>query len=415
MITPLLWQHHTGTPNAMTRLTGPLWRSPFRPFFLLGALYGPLLILSWIPLYTGQLLPLWQSANELPLLYHQHEIVFGFATAIIFGFILTALPSWAGTVEITGPRLALLVLSWFLGRVAITVSPLLPLPLVAAVDLSFPLLFTVMVWPGLGGVRLNIKLGLMVITAGFVAGNLCYYLGIFEQDQPLWQQGLRMGLYAIIFHCSVTVGVLAPIFTENALLENGRATRITHLHALEWLSAVSILALAAADLAALAPTVTCALALLCCLLHGIRLYRWRSFNIADTPIVWVLHFGYAWLIVALWLRALAGFSPAVGSENWVHAFTVGGFGLMSLGLMTRVTLRHTGREINPGAAMVAGYLCLAASAAVRVVTPATTWRHELLLLSALLWVIPYVIYLVLYSRMLLTPSLPARTLLTTRL
>ena len=97
----------------------PLWRSPFRPFFLLGALYGPLLILSWIPRYTG-LLP--GVMEPLPTMWHQHEIVFGFATAIIFGFILTALPSWAETPEIKGPALVLLVLSWVLGRLAIAAS-----------------------------------------------------------------------------------------------------------------------------------------------------------------------------------------------------------------------------------------------------------------------------------------------------
>ena len=96
----------------------------------------------------------------------------------------------------------------------------------------------------------------------------------------------------------------------------------------------------------------------------------------------------------------------VGTESWVHAFTVGGFGLMSLGLMTRVTLRHTGRELCAPPAMIVGFVCLAAAALVRVVIPLASLRHELLFLSALLWVAPYLIYLALYSRILLAPSLP---------
>jgi uncharacterized protein involved in response to NO len=403
MITLPLWPRRIDTPRAAP---SPIWRSPFRPFFLLGALYGPLLILSWISLYTGLLPVSWHSGNGLPSLYHQHEIVFGFSTAIIFGFILTALPSWAGTEEITGARLALLVLCWIVGRLSVASSSVLPLPLVAVVDLSFPLLFTALVGPGLGKVRFKINLGLALITAGFFAGNLCYYLGVFEQDQQLWLQGLRIGLYAIIFHCSVTVGILAPIFTENALQDNGRPTSIGHIHALEWLSAASILALATVDIAGTTPAVRGGLALVCCLLHGVRLYRWHSLSITNTAIVWVLHLGYAWLCIALLLYALAGFGMPVGTESWVHAFTVGGFGLMSLGLMTRVTLRHTGRELRAPPAMIVGFVCLAAAALVRVVIPLTSLRHELLLLSALLWVTPYLIYLALYSRILLAPSLP---------
>ena len=385
-----------------------LWRSPFRPFFLLGALYGPILLLGWIPGYTGLQPASWATASPLPSLFHQHEMVFGFASAIIFGFIMTALPSWAGTEEITGSRLALLALSWVLGRLAVALSPMLPLPLVALADLSFPLLFTLLVAPGLVNARYQITLGVVVITAGFLVGNLCYYLGILQQDYQLWQQGLRIGLYAMIFHCSVVVGYLAPIFTENALLENGRPAPVGHRPTLEWLSALSILALAIADITEVNAAATAGLALLSCLLHGVRLGRWHSLGVIDTPIVWVLHLGYAWLLVSLLLRSLDSLGLAVGTESWVHAFTVGGFGLMSLGLMTRVTLRHTGRPLRPRPAMVAAFACIAVAALVRVALPGTAGRQELLLLSAMLWLIPYVAYLALYGRMLVTPSLPAR-------
>jgi len=333
-------------------------------------------------------------------------MVFGFATAIVFGFIMTALPSWAGTEEITGFRLFVLVLAWVTGRLFVALSSMLPPTLVALVDLSFLLLFAILVGSLLRNVRFEISLGLALITALFFTGNLCYYLGVVTQDNHLWQSGQRLGLYALVFHCSVTVGVLAPIFTENALREKGQPTLIGHSQALEWLSAISILALAAADIFEATSPVIAALALASGLLHLVRLCRWRSFSITTVPIVWVLHFGYLWLIVALWLRVLANINPDIGAESWVHAFTIGGFGLMSLGLMTRVTLRHTGREMRPAPAMVAGYLCLALAAVIRVIIPATSFHNELLLLSALLWLIPYIIYLVSYGRMLVGPSLP---------
>lgn len=387
-------------------MTPCVWHSPFRPFFLLGALYGPLLILTWIPHYTGLLTSNGWQMSMLPTLWHQHEIVFGFSTAIIFGFILTALPSWAGTAEIKKNGLVLLVCCWLLGRLAVAFSSLLPLPLVAFADLSFFPVFVLLLAPRLHNLNFRISMGLFVITAGFFAGNLCYYLGALQQDQQLWQQGLRIGLYAMIFHCSVTVGILGPIFTENALLEDGRPTDIGHVAILEWLSAVSIIALAVADIGTTPAPIIGALALFSFALHAVRLYRWRSLSILTSPIVWVLHLGYAWLCISLLLLALDNFGLAVGTESWVHAFTLGGFGLMSLGLMTRVTLRHTGRELRPHPAIVTAYLVLAAAALLRVAVPMASLGHELLLLSALLWVVPYLIYLALYSRMLLAPSLP---------
>ena len=387
-------------------MTHSVWRSPFRPFFLLGALYGPFLILTWIPHYTGLLTFSGWQMGVLPTLWHQHEIVFGFSTAIIFGFILTALPSWGGTDEIEKNGLILLVCSWLLGRLAAAFSGLLPLPLVAFLDLIFLPVFVLLLAPRLHNVNFRISMGLFVITASFFAGNLCYYLGVLQQDQQLWQQGLRIGLYAMIFHCSVTLGILGPIFTENALLEDDRPTEIGHEAILEWLSALAIIGLAAAYLGAASAPVSGTLALISFALHAVRLYRWRSLSILSSPIVWVLHLGYAWLCISLLLLTLDNFGLAVGTESWVHAFTLGGFGLMSLGLMTRVTLRHTGRELRPHPAMVAAYLILAAAALLRVAVPMASLGRELLLLSALLWVAPYLIYLALYGRMLLAPSLP---------
>lgn len=189
-------------------------------------------------------------------------MLFGFSTAIVFGFILTALPSWAETVEATGSRLQWLVLGWLAGRLAVPSTALLPLPVLAALDLNFPVLFALLVAPGLCNVQIQFKLRLILIIGGYFADNLCFYLGVMEQDHALWLLGLRIGLYALIFHCSVTVGVLPPMFTETALREGGRPRSISRNHLVQWLSAFSLAALAAADIAGAAPAVTGGLALL---------------------------------------------------------------------------------------------------------------------------------------------------------
>lgn len=393
----------------MPLATAPLWSSPFRPFFLLGALYGPLLLISWILPYTGLLAATASSGGPLPLLYHQHELVFGFGTVIIIGFVMTALPSWAGTLEITGTPLALLVSSWVLGRLAVGLASQLPVPLVGFLDLCFPLLFVALTAPGMRRVTLAYKLGLTVIVAGFFFGNLWYYLGVIQQDQQLWSQGLRLGLYAMIFHCSVTVGILAPIFTETALEGKGSPATIGHKPLIEWLSALFIVALAVADLANFPATVIGVLALVCSLLHALRLARWRSLDIADTPIVWVLHLGYAWLCLALLLFAGNRLGLPIDSKSWVHAFTMGGFGLMSLGLMIRVSRKHTGRPLHVPTPMIFAFLMLTLATMVRILLPLTSLRSELLLLSAAMWALAYLTYLFQCWRLLLAPSLPHKT------
>lgn len=383
-----------------------IWRSPFRPLFLLGALYGLLLMLSWVPFNSGLLSLSVRIQTSLPALWHQHEMVFGFSAAIIFGFILTALPSWAQTREIRGTALLVLVLSWISGRCAIAMSALLPLPLVATLDLGFPVLFVLFLGRDWFRLHSGVALSLFVISASFILGNFYYYLGLFNQDMTRWQLGLRLGLYAMIFHCSVTVGILAPIFTETALQEKGLVADVRRFTFLEWLSAVSIIVLAALDLTGASPALTGVAAVISCVLHVLRMSFWRTLRILQMPIVWVLHLGYAWLVIALALQAFENFGIKVGVESWVHAFTVGGFGLMSLGFMTRVSLRHTGRELNPPRAMVFAYLCLAAAAFIRIAVPIADLDRELLLLSAVLWLFPYAIYLALFAGILIAPSLP---------
>ncbi len=381
--------------------------SPFRPFFLFGTLYGVVLLTTWLFSYT-ELLPdyLTSAGGALPLLYHQHEMIFGFACAIIIGFVMTALPSWAGTNETTGIPLILLVASWVLGRLAVTLAELLPSMQVALMDLVFPLLFIAVTAPGLGRARLPYQLGLAVIVAGFFTGNLCYYLGVLRDDPILWSKGLTIGLYAMVFHCSVTVGILAPIFTENALREQGKPAAIGHCRSLEWLSASSIVALAALDIADAPESACVAMAIASGLVHLARLARWRSLSIVSTPIVWVLHLGYAWLCIALLMLAASGAGLAASTESWVHAFTIGGFGSMSLGLMVRVSRKHTGRDLRVPAVLSIAFGMLTAATLLRVSLPLGSLREELLLLSALLWVLPYLIYLALCGPVLIKPSLP---------
>jgi uncharacterized protein involved in response to NO len=388
-------------------IPSPLWASAFRPFYLLGALYAPLLMGIWLGAYLGFWSPT-PGGHALKLL-HGHEFIYGFATAIISGVVLTALPSWAGTAEIDGHRLKLLVGLWLAGRVAFWSAPWLPAPLPALIDcLLFPSAI-LMLLPQLLRARNRLYLLLLPILLALFAGNLAYYQGIATGNEPLAWKSLRLAIYAIVVLYVLKGGVLAPIFTGNALREKGRGEQAPFNVELEMLAVGVVLLLAAFDLAG-APSLWIGLAALACaLVHAVRTARWKGWRLPDVPLVFVMHLGFAWLIFAFLLKAVAELTGLVPEAAWVHAFTVGSLGLMMLGLMTRVSLRHTGRPlVVPGAMRVAFWMMFAASL-IRLAATVHGLGDWAVALAAVLWGLTFAIYFIQFGALLLRPSLPRDT------
>ena len=384
--------------------SSPLWASAFRPFYFLGALYAPLLVTAWLGAYLG----LWSlSADGMPLkLQHGHEFIFGFAAAIITGIVLTALPSWAGTEEIRGGRLMLLVALWLVGRIAFWAAPWLPPLPAAAIDcLMFPAVFA-MLTPQLLRAANRLYLLLLPILVALFAANAMYYHGLLTGNHAQAGTALRLAIYAIIVLYVLKGGVLAPIFTGNALREHGRGTVAPCHMALEIAATGALLLLAALDLGAAAPAWTGSAALACTLLHGWRCARWQGWHVADVPLVLVMHLGFAWLVLAFALKAAADLAGIVPEAAWLHAFTVGGLGLMMLGLMTRVSLRHTGRPLVVPGAMLAAYVLMFAAALLRLAASVHDLGPAVLALSAGLWAASFVLYFMVFGKMLRGPSAP---------
>jgi uncharacterized protein involved in response to NO len=384
--------------------SSPLWASAFRPFYFLGALYAPLLVAVWL----GALLGVWQlPAGEVPLrLQHGHEFVFGFAAAIITGIVLTALPSWAGTDEITGGRLALLVALWLAGRIAFWAAPWLPSPFPALIDcLLFPLVF-VMLAPQLLRARNRLYLLLLPILAALFAANLGYHHGLLTGNPVQSWLALRLAIYAIIVLYVLKGGVLAPIFTGNALREKGRGDQAPFDMRLEAACLAVVLLLAAFDLGAAPAAWTGSAALACALLHSWRCARWQGWRVADVPLLLVMHLGFAWLLLAFALKAAAELTGLVPEAAWLHAFTVGSLGLMMLGLMTRVSLRHTGRQLVVPPTMLTAYVLMFIAALLRLFATLHGPGNAAIGISALLWATSFVLYFVVFAKSLVMPSAP---------
>jgi uncharacterized protein involved in response to NO len=310
------------------------------------------------------------------------------------------LPSWAGISEIRGGRLALLVALWLAGRIAMWLAPWLPPVLVAAADCALFPAMAALLTPLLLRAQNRLYLLLPVLT-GLAAANIAFHLHAFAF-------GLHLAVYCIMLLYTLKGGVLTPVFTGNALREKKRGDAIAPCLALDVLAAASIVVLAGIDLAALPATWTGSAAAAACMIHALRLARWRGWLVMDVPLLFAMHLGYAWLVVALGLKAAARFGGDVPETAWLHAFTVGALGMMMMGLMTRVVLRHTGRPLAPPPAIVAAFALMFVAALLRVAASLFALGHGVVMASAVLWITPFVLYLARFGLMLVRPSLPER-------
>lgn len=381
----------------------PLLASPFRPFYLLGALYAPLLAAGGAGAFAG-LVDLGPSGGYV--LWHGHELLFGFAGAILLGTLLTALPSWTGMTELRGTPLAALVGLWLLGRLAFWAAPWLPVGVVAVADLLLWLALLAWLTPALWRLRQRLVRLLLPILLALAGANLGYHLAAMSGDLAGAAQALRAAVWALVVLYALKGGLLTPIFTGNALRQFGRGGQAPFLLPLEVLAMSLLVLLAAADLGGAPHWLTGGLAAASALVHGARVARWRGWRVADQPLLPSLHLGFAWLVFALALKAAAELGAPLPEATWVHAFTVGALGLMMLGLMTRVALRHTGRALALSPLLRTAAVLMFAAAALRLAATVHGLDPWTVALAALLWAAAFVAWLLRFAVVLVTASLP---------
>ncbi|MBN8487687.1 MAG: NnrS family protein [Burkholderiales bacterium] len=360
-----------------------LWALGFRPFYLLAAALAALSVPLWALQFTG-----WLGTPVLrgPA-WHAHEMLFGFTLAVVVGFLFTAGRNWSGQATPTGRSLMALAALWLAGRVLV-LTPWAWAALLA--NVAFPLLAAWGLWRALhaGGNRRNyFFVGLLVALALAAAVLHLTQMGLIMLPARF---GLPIALDLMMFIVAVMAGRVVPMFTNNGIpgLQAMRHPQV------ERLALGSVLVLLGCDLLG-APTLPLTLVLMAALgAHTARWWLWQPWRTASNPLVWVLHLAYAWLPVHLALRLAAEFGAAPPGLA-THALTVGLIGCMTLGMMTRTALGHTGRPLRAGPVEVAAYVSVAAAALVRVGLP--LWWPALLpqaaLVSAALWSLAYGLYL----------------------
>jgi uncharacterized protein involved in response to NO len=375
-----------------------LWNLGFRPFYLLAGIFSALAISIWTANFFG----LGRDMSYLrDPLWHAHEMIFGFALAVITGFLFTAVRNWTGLPTPTGKRLAGIAALWLAARALLALS----WPLAAA---AADTLFVLAVAAGIGvplyasGNRRNLFLVALLLVIGAV--NLAFYLGITGAfDLPL-RRGLQLALDLILIIMAVIGGRVIPMFTANAVQANPRRYA--------WLERTALGSLAALLVATVVdlPTMLIAtLAIVAALAHGTRLALWQPWRTLRVPILWIVHASYAWIVVHLALRALAAME-LVPHAVATHALTVGAIGGLTLGMMTRTARGHTGRPLQAGAVETACYVLVQLAAVVRVFLPLTAPALFLqaIQLSGALWVAAFALFVLKFAPILSSSRLDGK-------
>jgi uncharacterized protein involved in response to NO len=373
----------------------------FRPFFLGASIWAAVAIPLWLGAYAeGFALP----TKLAPLVWHAHEMVFGYAAATVAGFLLTAIPNWTGRMALQGRPLATLVLLWVIGRIGVLLSAEIGAPAAAAADLGFPAVFLAVVAREILAGKNWRNLPMLGALTLLLVGNLLVHLEALDLAATA-QLGNLLGLVTLLMLISLVGGRIIPSFTRNWLakarpevlppVSEGRfdlaVLAVTGLALLTW---------AIAPDAAVTPWA----ALVAGIAVALRLSRWRGLHTVREPLLLILHVGYGWLALGLLLFGFNGLTEMLPATASLHALTVGAVGTMTLAVMTRASLGHTGRPLAAGPATKAIYALITIAAVLRILSPLAGNHVELALwLTGAAWSGAFGLFAVFYGRVLAQP------------
>jgi uncharacterized protein involved in response to NO len=343
-----------------------------------------------------------------PQLWHGHEMLFGFIIAAIAGFLLTAVPSWTGIRGFAGWPLIVLSLIWLLGRVAFLFAYSLPIGLVAVAELAFlPVLAVLVAWPLLRARNRNTPLLLVLGALWFI--DATFMCSIALSDIQLARQMLLVGIDVVLLLITVIGGRIVPAFTANALRKLAVPGEVRSRRWLDIATIISMVLLVAIDAFAPVQNAVVIVTALAAGLHAARLIGWQGMRTLESPIVWVLHLGYAWLPVGLALRAIHAATGLDWAADWLHALTAGAAATMIVAVITRASLGHTGRQLVVARSVAYAYGLLAAAALLRAFATALGDLREVAIWGAgALWVLAFGMILFVYAPILLRPRADGR-------
>ncbi|HMM64541.1 MAG TPA: NnrS family protein [Mesorhizobium sp.] len=375
----------------------------FRPFFLLGAAFSGVSILFWLPLFYGSL----DTASLFaPVDWHVHEMLFGYVAAVITGFLLTAIPNWTGRLPVQGAPLLVLVLLWAAGRLAVFFSAEIGWIAAAAIDGAFLLAVAAAAAVEIIAGRNWRNLKVLAPVVLLLASNLLFHAE--AHFNGLSDVSRRLGIGAAVLLIMIIGGRIIPSFTRNWLVrENPGRLPIPFARFDAGVIILSALALAAWCVVP-ERTDTGAVLVAAAILNAARLARWAGDRTWRDPLVLVLHLAFAFVPLGLLLAGLAALFPQmVPAAAGLHAFGAGAIGCMTLAVMVRATLGHTGRDLRAGFDGCAVFAAILLAAVLRICAAFHPGEAILLHGSAGAWAAAFIGYSVFYGRMAMRPRLRA--------
>ncbi|MCH8931199.1 MAG: NnrS family protein [Proteobacteria bacterium] len=374
----------------------------FRPFYLLAAIFAVVTLPVWMGFYFGITPP---GGYLSGIAWHSHEMVFGFAAAVIAGFLLTAVRNWTGQPTPVGGALAALVALWLLGRVLMLTGPSM---LAAVVDLTFlPALGLAIAIP-IGRSRNTRNFKILIVLGGLAIVNLSFHLaqlGVLPVD--IGRLSIILALDIIVILMAVIAGRIIPAFIKNAV----PAARPKNLFGTEAVALGSLVLILAADAGNywfhIPSSIWFGLLVVAAIAHIIRLLLWDPLQTRRNALLWMLPVAYAWIPVSLMLRALAALPMGLSVTVAFHALTIGAIASLMVAMMTRSALGHTGRKLKAGRIEISAFVLLQVATIVRIV-PGLVWPQNYQAYvagSATLWSFAFGIFVLGYWKVLTRPRI----------
>lgn len=372
----------------------------FRPFFLSAAIFAGVAIPLWALIATG-----WttSSFSATPREWHIHEMLFGFLPAVITGFLLTAMPNWTDRPPLKGMPLLALLTVWLAGRLAIAIPGAPPLA-TAAIDGAYLFVLTAIVWREIAGGQAWDRAPIGIVIGLYAAANILFHALALEGKETDLPERMAVALMMLLL--ALIGGRVTPSFTEDYLAARGLSGELSAFSRLDGLAILLTLAAALSWVAQPQVAITGWVLIAAGLANIVRLARWRGWLTWREPIVLILHLGYGWLALSLLVIGGATIGFGLKPADAVHALTTGAVGAMTMAIMTRASLGHTGRPKQADRLTILIYLLVNLGALLRVFGPAAGLPMNLALgAAAAAWSGAYLFFAAVYGPYLIRPSL----------
>lgn len=373
----------------------------FRPFFLAGSLWAGVAVMLWLPQFFGELT---LTTALQPIDWHAHETIFGYGAAVVTGFLLTAVPNWTGRLPIQGRPLALLVLLWVAGRAAILLSGEIGWLAAALVDCAFLLTVCAVIAREIVASNNTKNLKVLIFVGLLAAANIAFHVEAHVAGSAT--HGRRFGVAALIALVMLIGGRVIPSFTHTFVARQG-AGRLPQTFARFDAVCLGVSVPALAGWVVVPENRVVGLALIAAgLLNFARLSRWAGERTGGDALVAILHVAFLFVPVGFVLNGLSAWTPAIPLSAGLHAWGVGAIGGMTLAVMTRASLGHTGRALHAGWATKAIYAAVLLAVVARIAAAlAPDHAFALLHIAAFSWLAAFGGFVAAYAGALLRPRL----------